>query len=56
MYVIIEMTSKKTGETLRWIEKKDMPNTSIPFDPDNGDYRAYEKWVEEGNVAPVVIR
>ena len=24
-------------------------NTSIPFDPDNTDYQAYLKWVEEGN-------
>ena len=22
---------------------------SIPFDPDNTDYQAYLKWVEEGN-------
>jgi hypothetical protein len=24
-------------------------NTSIPFDPDNTDYQAYLKWLEEGN-------
>ena len=24
--------------------------TSIPFDPDNTDYIAYLKWIEEGNV------
>lgn len=24
-------------------------NASIPFDPDNTDYQAYLKWVEEGN-------
>jgi hypothetical protein len=24
-------------------------NTFIPFDPDNTDYQAYLKWVEEGN-------
>ena len=24
-------------------------NTCIPFDPDNTDYQAYLKWVEEGN-------
>ena len=23
--------------------------TSIPFDPDNTDYQAYLKWLEEGN-------
>jgi hypothetical protein len=22
---------------------------SIPFDPDNADYQAYLKWLEEGN-------
>ena len=24
-------------------------NTCIPFDPDNTDYQAYLKWLEEGN-------
>ena len=24
-------------------------NMCIPFDPDNTDYQAYLKWVEEGN-------
>ena len=24
-------------------------NTYIPFDPDNTDYQAYLKWLEEGN-------
>ena len=24
-------------------------NISIPFDPDNTDYQAYLKWLEEGN-------
>ncbi len=24
-------------------------NASIPFDPDNTDYQAYLKWLEEGN-------
>jgi hypothetical protein len=24
-------------------------NTGIPFDPDNTDYQAYLKWLEEGN-------
>jgi hypothetical protein len=26
-------------------------NAYIPFDPDNTDYQAYLKWVEQGNVA-----
>jgi hypothetical protein len=25
-------------------------NISIPFDPQNSDYIAYLKWIEEGNV------
>ena len=24
-------------------------NTCIPFDPDNTDYQAYLKWLDEGN-------
>jgi hypothetical protein len=24
-------------------------NANIPFDPDNTDYQAYLKWLEEGN-------
>lgn len=24
-------------------------NISIPFDPDNTDYQAYLKWLDEGN-------
>ena len=24
-------------------------NASIPFDPDNTDYQAYLKWLDEGN-------
>jgi hypothetical protein len=24
-------------------------NAFIPFDPDNTDYQAYKKWLEEGN-------
>lgn len=26
-----------------------LDNAVIPFDPDNKDYQAYLKWVEEGN-------
>ena len=25
-------------------------NADIPFDPQNSDYQAYLKWIEEGNV------
>lgn len=39
----------KTGEFEALIRVQD--NASIPFDPDNTDYQAYLKWVEEGNQA-----
>lgn len=26
-----------------------LDNAAIPFDPDNTDYQAYLKWLEEGN-------
>jgi cytochrome c len=29
--------------------KRNSDGTVIPFDPDNTDYQAYLKWVEEGN-------
>ena len=39
------------GLTTRNIIRTDNSNTytSIPFDPDNTDYQAYLKWLEEGN-------
>jgi len=36
----IECVNKQEGNFL----------LSIPFDPDNTDYQAYLKWIEEGNV------
>jgi hypothetical protein len=27
-----------------------LDNASIPFDPDNTDYQAYLKWVDEGGI------
>jgi hypothetical protein len=35
----IGVVSKQEGNTL----------ISIPFDPDNTDYQAYLKWLDEGN-------
>jgi hypothetical protein len=32
------------------IENSNGSVTSIPFDPDNIDYQAYLKWLEEGGV------
>ena len=29
--------------------KRIIDNAHIPFDPDNKDYQAYLKWLEEGN-------
>ena len=29
--------------------KRILDNAFIPFDPDNTDYQAYLKWLEEGN-------
>ena len=35
------------GETKAILRLSD--NAYIPFDPDNTDYQAYLKWLEEGN-------
>jgi len=37
-----------TGNVLDNMIKK-LPATFIPFDPDNSDYQAYLKWLDEGN-------
>jgi hypothetical protein len=39
-----------TGELILTAILKVDNNTYIPFDPDNTDYQAYLKWLEEGNV------
>ena len=35
----------KNGNVIKRLED----NAFIPFDPDNTDYQAYLKWLEEGN-------
>jgi hypothetical protein len=42
----------KLGKTLTGVEfvKRLEDNAFIPFDPQNSDYIAYLKWIEEGNV------
>jgi hypothetical protein len=37
-----------TGKTAT-VVKRLADNAFIPFDPDNTDYQAYLKWLEEGN-------
>ena len=46
MYQLIK--NLLTGEIK--IVKRLSDNACIPFDPDNTDYQAYLKWVEQGGV------
>ena len=45
------MTTYKLLKDINGIESNVLRNNkdSIPFDPDNTDYQAYLKWLEEGN-------
>ena len=45
MYKLIKIAS--TGEVIGVSRLSD--NAGIPFDPDNTDYQAYLKWLDEGN-------
>jgi hypothetical protein len=45
MYKLIK--DKLSGATVSIKRLSD--NAFIPFDPDNTDYQAYLKWLEEGN-------
>jgi len=40
-----ELTNKATENVVKRLSD----NAYIPFDPDNTDYQAYLKWLEEGN-------
>jgi hypothetical protein len=45
MYKLLKNTlNGNTYSVLRLTDK-----TAIPFDPDNTDYQAYLRWLEEGN-------
>ena len=43
-----KLTPKFIGNQISVIRLSDM--ACIPFDPQNSDYIAYLKWLEEGNV------
>ena len=47
MYKLVKsiLTGKEVGVSY----EKDGVLYSFPFDPDNTDYQAYLKWLEEGN-------
>jgi len=47
MYRLIKNT--KTGQIESVLKTSDNVLVTIPFDPDNTDYQAYLKWIEEGN-------
>ena len=45
MYKLIKNSITNEIKTVKFISD----NTFIPFDPDNTDYQAYLKWLDEGN-------
>jgi hypothetical protein len=49
MYTYKYIKSVMTEETSTTSIKRLPDNAFIPFDPDNTDYQAYLKWLEEGN-------
>ena len=44
MYKLTKNSNKEQNGVIRLSD-----NTSIPMDPDNTDYQAYLKWLDEGN-------
>ena len=47
MYKLVKNTKTGIIDVVNFIG--DGFQLSIPFDPDNTDYQAYLKWLEEGN-------
>jgi hypothetical protein len=45
MYKLIKNSRAQTVDTVQ----RTADGACIPFDPDNTDYQAYLKWLEEGN-------
>ena len=44
-----KIRNKDTQYETVYIEHENGSITSFPFDPDNTDYQAYLRWLEEGN-------
>jgi hypothetical protein len=49
-YAYKQVFNSMSGEVNSSIVLRLPDNATIPFDPDNTDYIAFLKWIEEGNV------